>query len=276
MEASPCGWILHGVADDVGDLDEAAVVLLVQRPQDAALHRLQAVRQVGDGAVADDVGGVVEEAAVHAAMQRQLDLAGDERPMPARAAATVSARTCGGAVAVPCRRPLRHRRLRLAAPRWLSGAAFGPLLGVVVGETPESAVPAIGVDLSTLGRRHCSYSSTGTTRCLHDVILALRRVLAHVESPGCRRPPCLGAYSTWLRRMSWPMNCLNSAGEISPRPLNRVISGLPPSFFTACVALGFASSSRSSVPCCARGTAAFPGRAGGRRAPAARRTGRKT
>ena len=71
--------VLHCVADDVGDLDEAPVVLVVQRPKNAALDRLEAVRQVRDGAVADDVGGVVEEAAVDAAMERQFDLAGDER-----------------------------------------------------------------------------------------------------------------------------------------------------------------------------------------------------
>ena len=29
--------VLHGVADDVGDLDEPAIVLVVQRPEDAAL-----------------------------------------------------------------------------------------------------------------------------------------------------------------------------------------------------------------------------------------------
>ncbi len=36
------------------------------------------------------------------------------------------------------------------------------------------------------------------------------------------------------------MNCANSFGLISPRPLNRVISGLPPSFVDRRVALGFA------------------------------------
>ena len=36
------------------------------------------------------------------------------------------------------------------------------------------------------------------------------------------------------------MNCANSFGLISPRPLNRVISGLPPSFVHGRVALGFA------------------------------------
>ena len=71
--------VLHRMADDIGDLDEAAVILVVQRPEDAALNRLQAVRQVGNGAVADDVGGVVEEAAVDATVERQLDLARNER-----------------------------------------------------------------------------------------------------------------------------------------------------------------------------------------------------
>ena len=42
-----------------------------------------------------------------------------------------------------------------------------------------------------------------------------------------------GAYSTLLNRISLPMNCANSFGLISPRPLNRVISGLPPSSLTA-------------------------------------------
>ena len=85
--------VLHRMADDVGHLDEPAVVLLVQGPQDAALDRLQAVRQVGDGAVADDVGGVVEEAAVDAAMERQLDLAGHKRTRRRRHG-DISARTC--------------------------------------------------------------------------------------------------------------------------------------------------------------------------------------
>ena len=52
--------------------------LSCKRPEDAALDGLEAVREVGDGAVANDIGGVVEKAAVHAAMERQLDLAGHE------------------------------------------------------------------------------------------------------------------------------------------------------------------------------------------------------
>ena len=71
--------ILHGVTDDIGDLDETAIVLLMQRPENAALNRLQAVRQVGDGAIPDDVGGVIEEAAVDARVQRQFYVARHKR-----------------------------------------------------------------------------------------------------------------------------------------------------------------------------------------------------
>ena len=71
-------------AHHVGHLDEASVVLLVQRPEDAPLHRLEAVGQIGNGAVADDIGGVIEKAAVHSAVQRLLDLTGDERARGSR------------------------------------------------------------------------------------------------------------------------------------------------------------------------------------------------
>ncbi|NDD40199.1 MAG: hypothetical protein EB082_17620, partial [Verrucomicrobia bacterium] len=64
--------ILHAIADDVGNLHEPPVIGAVQRPEDAALHGLQTVFEIGDGAVADDVGGVFEEALVHAAVERQF------------------------------------------------------------------------------------------------------------------------------------------------------------------------------------------------------------
>lgn len=70
--------ILHAVAHDVGDLDEPAVVVVMQRPKDAPLHRFEAVFQVGNRPVTDDVGGVFEEALVHAAVQGQFDLLGRE------------------------------------------------------------------------------------------------------------------------------------------------------------------------------------------------------
>ncbi len=56
---------LHAVADDVGDFDEFAVVVLLQRKQDAPLHGLKPVVEVGDGAVADDVGGILQKILVH-------------------------------------------------------------------------------------------------------------------------------------------------------------------------------------------------------------------
>ena len=58
------GVVLHRVADDVGDLREAAVVLLPEGVEDAALHGLEAVLDGGDRAVADDVGGVFAEVEV--------------------------------------------------------------------------------------------------------------------------------------------------------------------------------------------------------------------
>ena len=62
--------VLHRVAYDIGHLDEPSVVLLVKGPKNPALHRFQAVRQIGDRAIADDIGSVIQEAAVHAAMER--------------------------------------------------------------------------------------------------------------------------------------------------------------------------------------------------------------
>ena len=59
------GVVVHGVADDVGGLVGPAVVDAVEHPEDAALDGFEAVVHVGDGPVLDDVGGVVEEVAVH-------------------------------------------------------------------------------------------------------------------------------------------------------------------------------------------------------------------
>jgi hypothetical protein len=73
--------ILHRVSDDVGDLDEAPVVLLLQRPEDATLHRLQTVLEIRNRAVANDVGRVLEKVRVDAAVEREIDLARRERHM---------------------------------------------------------------------------------------------------------------------------------------------------------------------------------------------------
>ncbi len=63
------GVVLHALADDVGHLVELAVVHLGERVQDAPLHRLEPVVDVGNGPVLDDVGGVVEEIGVEQLVQ---------------------------------------------------------------------------------------------------------------------------------------------------------------------------------------------------------------
>jgi hypothetical protein len=72
--------ILHGRAGGGVDFDEVPGVLLVQSPEDAPLDRFEAVAQVGNGAVADDVRSVLEKVAIHAPVQGRFDLARHERP----------------------------------------------------------------------------------------------------------------------------------------------------------------------------------------------------
>ena len=57
--------VVHGVADDVGDLLRSAVVDKIERPENAPLHGLEAVVDVGDRARTDHVTRVVEEVPVH-------------------------------------------------------------------------------------------------------------------------------------------------------------------------------------------------------------------
>ena len=57
--------IVHGIADDVGCFVSPAVIDLVQYPEDTPLDRFQAVIHIGDGAIFDDIGGVVQKIAVH-------------------------------------------------------------------------------------------------------------------------------------------------------------------------------------------------------------------
>ena len=68
------GVVVHGVADDAGDAVEPPVVHLAEAVQDAPLDGLEAVVDVGDGAVLDDVGGILEE--VVAPLLRELVLLG--------------------------------------------------------------------------------------------------------------------------------------------------------------------------------------------------------
>ena len=56
--------VVHGVAHDARHLVETAVVHLVHGMQNAALHRLEAVLEVGHGAVENRIARVVQEPAV--------------------------------------------------------------------------------------------------------------------------------------------------------------------------------------------------------------------
>ncbi len=59
---------LHGVSHDVRHLIISAVVHALHRVEDASLHGLQAVLQVGNGSVENAVAGIVEEPVlIHAA-----------------------------------------------------------------------------------------------------------------------------------------------------------------------------------------------------------------
>ena len=64
--------VLHRLSDDVGDLGVVAVVHLVHRMQHAALDRLQAVHDVRDRTLQDDVGGIVQEPVLEHARQLVL------------------------------------------------------------------------------------------------------------------------------------------------------------------------------------------------------------
>jgi len=155
--------ILHGVADDVGDLDETAVVLFMQRPENAALHWLEAVGQIGDGAVADDVGGIFQKTGIDAAMQRFARFFPGTNGRCAMAG-TSSASTWLSPLPLPL--PLAAG---LALPAWqLTPAAFNGqfrLFGLVL---------RFAALMPVYSRRD--------DQVFHDVILALWRVLAHVKA----------------------------------------------------------------------------------------------
>jgi hypothetical protein len=65
--------ILRAMPGDGRDFDESPIVLFVQRPQNAALHRLQPVGKVWNRAVTNDVRRVLKKAVVHPPMKRQFD-----------------------------------------------------------------------------------------------------------------------------------------------------------------------------------------------------------
>ena len=172
------GVQLHGLADDVGHLVELAVVHLVQGVEDAPLHRLAAVPQVGDGPVDDDVARVLEEVLLH----QGLELAHGSS-LHRRAAAL---RRAGAA--------LDHVHPRLFTMNFLLSGVFLPMRN--------------------------------------------SRVLC---------TPPMDWIWTGVRRTPSAMNCLNSCGLISPRPLNRVTSALASSLTAVALRLAVAVDGLASV-----------------------------
>ncbi len=61
--------VLHGVAYDVGDLDEPARRPFHAGSAESGAGRALAVFHAGNGAVADHVGGVLQEIAVYQALE---------------------------------------------------------------------------------------------------------------------------------------------------------------------------------------------------------------
>lgn len=67
--------LTHDLADDAGALGERLVgaePTVVHAVDDTAVHRLEAIADVGEGAADDDRHGVVEVAALH--LRLQIDL----------------------------------------------------------------------------------------------------------------------------------------------------------------------------------------------------------
>lgn len=62
-------------------------------------------------------------------------------------------------------------------------------------------------------------------KVIYNKILTFHGVLTHIKLQQFFHQVSL-AEETCSRRMSLPIKCLNSSGEISPKPLNQVISGL--------------------------------------------------
>ena len=91
------GVILHRQTHDVGHLVEVAVVGLLHGVHDASLHGLEAVLDVGNGALEYYVGGIVEKPVlVHAAQLQFLIFGHLVRGMGLRLTATVAVITAIG------------------------------------------------------------------------------------------------------------------------------------------------------------------------------------
>ena len=192
------GVVLHAVADDVRHLVEPAVVHDLHGLHEAPLHGLEPVRHVGDGPVRDHVGRILQEVLAVGVLHGQL------------------------------------ARLGGPAPRWRAGPAPDPPV--------SSSRPSSGPSRRPCPSTQPSFSSLSfpvSTRSIGSRIrfsmMSSRRfggVLAHVVGEHILYVGPLG-FTTRSRRISSPMNCPNSPGEISPSPLNRVISGFLTTFMAS-------------------------------------------
>ena len=70
------GMVLHRQTHDVGHLVEVAVIGLLHGVHDASLHGLEAVLDVGNGALEYHIGGIVEKPVLVHAAQLQFFIFG--------------------------------------------------------------------------------------------------------------------------------------------------------------------------------------------------------
>ena len=108
----------HRATDDIGDLMKTPVVHVPQRMQNPALHRLQAVVDVRDGAVEDDVARVFKKPSPVTLRQRGIFLlhARTAAPRAGREDRRTFERDAGRS---GCHRFCRHRQLSsLCLRRW--------------------------------------------------------------------------------------------------------------------------------------------------------------
>ena len=64
--------ILHRVAHDIGDFDEASVVLILECMQDTTLDRLETIGYIGNGPFADDIGGILQKVEIDQISKRPV------------------------------------------------------------------------------------------------------------------------------------------------------------------------------------------------------------
>jgi pilus assembly protein TadC len=64
------GMVLHAMSDNVGNLIESAIILFVERMQNTPLDRFQAILQLGDRPVTNDVRSVLDEIFVDQILER--------------------------------------------------------------------------------------------------------------------------------------------------------------------------------------------------------------